>query len=91
MNKAQLINRLSAQTNMQKKECRLMVDAMLDMMEEELHTTGKVQLSGFGTFETKQRNARQGVHPKSQEKITIPASKTVQFKLGKSLKGKLNG
>lgn len=90
MNKAQLINCLSEQTNMQKKDCRLVIDAMLNMMEDELSKTGKVQLSGFGTFETKQRHARQGVHPKSQEKITIPASKTVQFKLGKSLKGKLN-
>ena len=50
-----------------------------------------VQLTGFGTFELRQRSERQGVNPRTKEAITIPASKTVGFKPGKALKESVNG
>jgi DNA-binding protein HU-beta len=50
-----------------------------------------VQLTGFGTFELRQRSERQGVNPRTKESITIPASKTVGFKPGKALKESVNG
>ena len=49
-----------------------------------------VQLSGFGTFELRQRSERKGVNPRTKEPITIPASKTVGFKPGKALKESVN-
>lgn len=56
-----------------------------------LNNGENVQLSGFGTFELRQRSERQGVNPRTKEAITIPASKTVGFKPGKALKESLNG
>ena len=49
----------------------------------------KVQLAGFGTFETKQRDARQGINPKTRETIEIPAATVPVFKAGKGLKDKV--
>ena len=56
----------------------------------QLNSGGKVQLTGFGTFEVRERQAREGVKPGTSEKIQIPASKAPAFKAGKSLKEVVN-
>lgn len=63
---------------------------MFDTIAEELATGGKVQVIGFGTFEIRERAAREGRNPQSGEVITIAASKSPAFKAGKGLKEQVN-
>ena len=60
-------------------------------MTESLKAGDKVQLVGFGTFESKDRPARTARNPRTGEEITIEASKTASFKVGKALKDAING
>jgi DNA-binding protein HU-beta len=64
---------------------------LVSVVEEALAKDEKVVLVGFGTFETKNRAARKGRNPQTNETITIPASKAPVFKPGKTLKDKVNG
>lgn len=58
-------------------------------MSSHLKQGNKVQLTGFGTFEVRERAARTGVRPGTTEKIEIPASKVPAFKAGKTLKDEI--
>ena len=62
------------------------VDAVLDGITAGIKKDGLVQLIGFGTFTVKKRNAREGINPKTKEKIKIKASQVVSFKVGAGLK-----
>ena len=64
--------------------------AFTESVEEALEKGEKVQLVGFGTFETRERAAREGRNPRTKEPITIPASTVPVFKAGKELKEKVN-
>lgn len=86
VSKADLVDALSAQTELSKKQVKDIVDKMLDMVSEHLNNGEKVQLTGFGTFEVRERKERTGVKPGTTDKIKIPASKYPAFKPGKSLK-----
>ncbi|MFA5687180.1 MAG: HU family DNA-binding protein [Bacilli bacterium] len=90
MNKADLILALMEDTGMTKKEATDFVDAFLQIIENSLANGVSVKISGFGVFEHKKREARLGTNPATGEKIQIPASNTVTFKLSKNLKDKLN-
>ena len=92
MNKADLINKMSEKANLTKKEAEAALNAFMKSVEEALVAGDKVQLVGFGTFETKERAARQGRNPRNPEQIIeIPASKAPVWKAGKSLKETING
>ena len=71
---------------MTKKDAELVVNATLEAMTAELTAGNRVQLAGFGIFETKTRQARTGRNPKTNEVIEIPASTSVTFKPSKTLK-----
>lgn len=86
MTKADLINEVAIRTDISKKDSEKAVAAVLDIITETLAVGEKVSLVGFGTFEVKERAAREGVNPRTKEKITIPASKFPAFKAGKALK-----
>ena len=86
MNKTELIAEVSKKTGMSKKDAERAVNAAVDAITEALVSGDKVQLVGFGSFETKQREARMGRNPKTKEPIEIPASKVPVFKAGKALK-----
>ena len=86
VSKADLVDALSAQTELSKKQVKDIVDKMLDMVSEHLNNGEKVQLTGFGTFEVRERKERTGVKPGTTDKIKIQASKSPAFKPGKSLK-----
>jgi len=86
MNKAQLISAISEKSGLSKKDSEKALGATIDAIVEALKDGDKVQLVGFGVFETKNRAARTGRNPKTKEAITIPASVTPQFKAGKALK-----
>ena len=90
MNKTDLINELSAKTSTTKKVAEENLEAFVDVVTEALKKGEKVQLVGFGTFETKTRAARKGINPQTKEEIKIPASTVPGFKAGKALKDAIN-
>ena len=69
-----------------KKDADSAVNAMIDVIIETVAKEEKVQLVGFGTFEVRSRNERQGRDPRTNSPITIPASKIPAFKAGKAFK-----
>ena len=86
MNKAELIAAVAEKTGLSKKDTEAVVTASLEVITESLAQCEKVQLVGFGSFETKARAARIGRNPRTKEEIKIPASKLPVFKAGKALK-----
>ena len=91
MNKAELVSAVAEKANFTKKDAELAINALLATVEESLVKGEKVQLIGFGTFETRERKARQGRNPrKPDEIIKIAASKAPVFKAGKALKDAVN-
>ena len=91
MNKAELVE--AVLKNLGKETPRVhaerAVDAVIEAIKSGLKRDAQVQLVGFGTFKVAQRKARNGVNPKTGEKLKIKATKTVRFSVGKDLKSKL--
>lgn len=90
MTKTDLINVVSAETEVSKKAVDTVVNAALEAIANALKENDKVQLIGFGTFEVKDVAAREGHNPKTGETIQIPASKKVSFSASKALKDLVN-
>ena len=86
MNKTDLIAIASESTGMTKKDTERVLNAAIDAITASLVKGEKVQLSGFGTFETKEREARVGRNPHTKEPIEIPATRVPSFKASKALK-----
>lgn len=89
MNKTELITALAAKAELSKKDAEKAVNAFVDVVSDAMKAGGKVQLVGFGTFESKDRPARTARNPRTGEAVEIAASKTVSFKVGKALKDSL--
>ncbi|MDR1815412.1 MAG: HU family DNA-binding protein [Clostridiales Family XIII bacterium] len=91
MNKQELIAEVAAKTGLTKKDAEAAVTTVIATIEKTLVKGDKVQLIGFGTFETRARKAREGRNPrKPGETIKIPASKAPVFKAGKAFKDAVN-
>lgn len=90
MNKSGLITVMSEKAGLTKKDTELALKAFIESVEEALENGDKVQLIGFGTFETRQRAARTGRNPKTNEVINIAASTAPAFKAGKEFKERVN-
>ena len=90
MNKTQLVDAIVEKSGLKKKEAEAAVNAMTDAIAAALKAGDKVQLVGFGTFEVKERAAREGRNPRTGETITIAASKHPTFTAGKALKDSVN-
>ncbi len=90
MNKTEFIAAVAEKADMTKKDAEKAVAAFTDVVAEALKNGDKVQLVGFGTFETSERAAREGRNPQTGETMTIAASKSAKFKAGKALKDSLN-
>ncbi len=86
MNKTELIAAVAERTCMTKKDVELVLNATLHSITETMANCEKVQLSGFGIFETKYREARVGRNPVTNEPLQIPASLQPVFKPSKTLK-----
>ncbi len=86
MNKTELIAAVAEKAGLSKKDADVAVTAVFDAVTAELVKGEKVQLIGFGTFETRERAAKQGRNPRTGETMTIAASKVPAFKAGKALK-----
>lgn len=90
MNRTELINSMSEKSKLTKKDSEAALKAFIESVEEALENGDKVQLIGFGTFETRERAARKGNNPRTKEKIDIPASTVPAFKPGKEFKARIN-
>ena len=86
MNKAELIAAAAEKAGLSKKDAEKVVNATFEAITEALVAGEKVSLVGFGSFDVKNRAERTGRNPLTREEITIPASRTPQFKAGKALK-----
>ena len=90
MNKAELIEALVKETGFTKKDAEKALNAFTGIVTKELKKKEKVQLVGFGTFETVKRAARTGKNPQTGEALKIPAAVVPKFKPGKALKDAVN-
>lgn len=90
MNKAELVAAIAEKTELSKKDSEKALKAFIDVVTEELKKGEKVQLVGFGTFETAKRAAREGRNPQTGKTMPIPASIAPKFKAGKALKDAMN-
>ena len=91
MNKSELVTSIAEKSELTKKDAEAALNAFMRTVEETLETGEKVQLVGFGTFEVRDRKAREGRNPRDPKQvIQIPASKAPVFRAGKSLKEIVN-
>ena len=91
MNKTQLVELVAQKAELTKKDAEKALVAFQEAVTEALIEGDKVQLVGFGTFETIERKARIGRNPKTNEEIQISACKAPKFKAGKALKEVVRG
>lgn len=82
----QLIDHVAERTGLSKKDAKAAVSAVFEAMGEQLASGQRLQLSGFGTFEVRERAERHGTNPRTREKVLIPASKAVAFRPAAGLK-----
>jgi DNA-binding protein HU-beta len=90
MNKNELIRAIANKLGITLNKAAESLDGVLDAITDGLNEGKKVQISGFGTFSLKVKDAREGVNPKTGEKISIAASKIPAFKFGKAYKDSFN-
>ena len=90
MNKSELVAAVQEATQLKKKDAEAAVVAFVDTIKEALKKGEKVQLIGFGTFESKKRPARVARNPRSGEEIKVKASNAPVFKASKALKDEMN-
>ena len=86
MNKTELIAAVAESAGLTKKDSERVINAAIDAITASLAKGEKVQISGFGTFESKEREARIGRNPHTKEEIHIPATRVPGFKASKALK-----
>ena len=90
MNKTDLVAVVAEKAELSKKDADKAVAAVIDAITDALIGGDKVQLVGFGAFETRERGERTGRNPQTKETITIAASKAPVFKAGKAFKDAVN-
>jgi DNA-binding protein HU-beta len=91
MSTSQLVDQVAERTGMSKSQAKQAVSAIFDALSEQLASGERIQLSGFGSFEIRERAERQGTNPKTKEKMTIPASKAVGFRPASGLRQRIGG
>ena len=91
MNKADLVNMVSAKSGLTKTDVSKIVDDTIETIVDSVVEGKKVSILGFGSFEPRDRSARQGLNPKTREKIAIPAKRVPTFSAGKLFKDRVQG
>ncbi|MEY3735365.1 MAG: DNA-binding protein [Cyanobacteriota bacterium] len=91
MNKADLVNLVAARLDLAKSEVSQVIDATIETIVDSVVDGKKVSILGFGSFEPRDRSARQGLNPKTGEKINIAAKRVPAFTAGKQFKDKVQG
>ena len=90
MNKTELIAAVAEKAEISKKDSEKALKAFIDVVTDELKNGEKIQLVGFGTFEVRERAAREGRNPQTGKTMKIEACKAPKFKAGKALKDAIN-
>lgn len=90
MNRTELVAAIAEKAELSKKDSDAVVKAFMEVVTEELVKGEKIQLVGFGTFETTERAAREGRNPLTGAPMKIAACKAPKFKVGKALKEAVN-
>lgn len=91
MTKADLIDEVSRAVELGRKDSEVIVETMLESIVRALRNEDKIEIRGFGSFRTRQRNPRIGRNPKTGEQVQVPAKKVPYFKPSKELKVLVNG
>ncbi|HUF13330.1 MAG TPA: HU family DNA-binding protein [Longimicrobiales bacterium] len=93
MNKSELVQALASKTKLTRADAQRAVDAMFDtndgIISKALKKGDRIQITGFGTFETRKRKARTGRNPRTGKEIKIPATTSPSFRAGKGLKDRV--
>ncbi len=90
MNKTELVNAIASEAKLTKAEAKAALEATINAISNALVEGDKVALVGFGTFSVNERPAREGINPRTKEKVTIAAKKVAKFKAGAELAEKVN-
>ena len=91
MQKTDFVKSVADRANVSQKEAKQVIDSALDIITESLKGGEKVTLTGFGTFEVRQRQEREGVNPQTRQKIKIASTKTPGFSASSTLKEAVKG
>ncbi|MGN1105447.1 MAG: HU family DNA-binding protein [Huintestinicola sp.] len=86
MTKADLITKIAEKSELSKKDSEKALNAVIAAITDALTEGDKVQLTGFGTFEVRDKKEKEAINPRTKEKIKVPARKSPAFKAGKALK-----
>ncbi|AFZ20338.1 HU family DNA-binding protein [Microcoleus sp. FACHB-53] len=89
MNKGELVDKVAENAKVTKKQADAVLSAALEAIMEAVSEGDKVTLVGFGSFESRERKAREGRNPKTGDKMEIPATKVPAFSAGKLFKEKV--
>ena len=90
MNKTELVEKIAVGAELSKADAKKALEAAVEAIKTALVEGDKVQLIGFGTFSVNERPAREGVNPRTGEKVTIAAKKVAKFKAGAELADAVN-
>src|SRR5437763_9807937 len=90
MTKAELIEEVSRVVEMTRKDSEVIVEAIFDSVVRALRTGDKIEIRGFGSFRTRQRQPRIGRNPKTGTRVEVPAKRIPYFKPSKELKDLVN-
>jgi DNA-binding protein HU-beta len=90
MTKQELVEKMAAKSGLTKADSERALNAFQEVVSEELSKGGKVTMTGFGTFATRKRAAREGRNPRTGEPVKIAARNAVSFKVGSKLKEAVN-
>jgi len=90
MKKADLIDEVSRQVELTRKDSEVIVETIFDSIVHSLRAGDKIEIRGFGSFRTRQRNPRVGRNPKTGDRVEVPAKKIPFFKPSKELKDLVN-
>ncbi len=88
---SQLIDDVAARTGLSKTQAKQAVSAVVEALGERLSNGERIQLSGLGTFEVRDRAAREATNPRTREKVQVPATKAVGFRAASALKSRVGG
>ena len=91
MTKQEFVDRIADKAQLNKRDAAKAVDAFIDTITETLRGGGDVSFTGFGKFSTSNRAARQGVNPRTGERVQIAASRVPKFSAGSQLKTAVKG
>lgn len=90
MTKAELVNKVTDMGDLTRRDGEIIVETFFEGIVKALRTDEKVEIRGFGSFRTRQRNSRTGRNPKTGDKVAVPAKRVPYFKPSKDLRDLVN-